>query len=117
LLFIKQKPSAISNVLLKVIEWIIQLMQYLTHHIPSQGEATNQGDQRNVCVAGEAPHTHMIAALPEMLSGKVSHFGVVCLTKPLNMMDESDTKLSLHKILQLWIVFLDTVEDPLSLKY
>jgi len=63
-LLVKGKPSVISNVLLKVTDWILQLMQSLTPRIPSKGEATNQMDQRNVCVAVKAPHIHMKAALP-----------------------------------------------------
>ena len=106
----KEKPLMSSNVYLREVLWILlQLMQSLTHLMQRQKETTDQMNRRNICGAGR-PHTHMhartharththtpvIAALPEMRSGKIGHFGAVCLTRPLNIMIESDT--GLHQI-------------------
>ena len=56
-----------SNVSLKTIEWNLLLgKQFLVHLIPSQEDLTDQKDERNVCIAGEIHHMHVIAALLEM---------------------------------------------------
>lgn len=107
-----------NNVSINTINFL-QWKQFQACLIPSQGEPTDQKDQRNDCTTNPPHPRDSFPARDAKCHrcSKMGHFAAVYLTKPLNTKEEEATQTEPMQSTSILDFFLDTVEDLQNSKY